>query len=113
MSNIGKSQLSTYLQVTCGLDKKKANEVVEATLELVQKQIRKGNKVTLQGIGTLSTRLTAPRTVSGFGKNFSVKEKVKLRFKASRLLSNLLNKQDKITQLTDLRTALRSEDDAN
>lgn len=74
MANVTKDQLVDVIASQTELTKKKVEEVLEAFVDEVTKQIKKGNKVMLTGFGTFGTSHREAR----MGINPHTKEKMKI-----------------------------------
>lgn len=103
MSSITKKNLTSHVEVTCGLDKKKSEEVVDEMLELIARSLVKGHRVMLAGIGVLAGEVIAPRVVKGFGDEHRVGERVKVKFRIAKELSTTLEKKNKKSALDEMR----------
>ena len=59
---MNKEELITEIAKKAKVSKKDANEILSATIDTIQKSIKKGNKVTLVGFGTFDLRQRKART---------------------------------------------------
>jgi DNA-binding protein HU-beta len=76
---LNKSELIDTVAGSTGETKRAVSDVIEATLNTIQKQVKKGDKVTIPGFGTFSRRNRAARTA----RNPRTGEEIKV--KASRV----------------------------
>lgn len=58
---MNKEELITELSKKAKVSKKDANDILVATIESIQKAVKKGDKVTLVGFGTFASRRRAAR----------------------------------------------------
>ena len=90
---MNKTELIAEIAAKAGLSKKDAEAALKAFTETVQKQLKKGNKVTLVGFGTFEVVKRAKRT----GINPQTKEKITIKaskapkFKAGKAFKDALN----------------------
>jgi DNA-binding protein HU-beta len=61
MKNINKGELIDAVAAKTDMSKKDVSSVLEATLDKVTEEIRKGNKVTITGFGTFKTSKRSAR----------------------------------------------------
>lgn len=61
-SKLNKSELIETIATTTGESKRVVQGVLDATIETVQKQVKKGEKVSLPGFGTWERRARSART---------------------------------------------------
>jgi DNA-binding protein HU-beta len=59
---LNKSELVDAVASSTGETKRAVSDMLEATLNTIQKQVKKGEKVTIPGFGTFSRRARAART---------------------------------------------------
>lgn len=59
---MNKKELIEAVATSTGESKKTVSEVLDATIETVQKNIKKGDRVSLPGFGTFSRRARSART---------------------------------------------------
>ena len=74
---MNREELITEIAKTAKVSKKDANEVLSATLETIEKAVKKGDKVTLVGFGTFERRQRAART----GRNPQTGKEIKIAAK--------------------------------
>jgi DNA-binding protein HU-beta len=60
--SLNKSELVDSVAGSTGESKRLVGDVIDATINQIQKQVKKGEKVTLPGFGTFSRRSRAART---------------------------------------------------
>lgn len=91
---MNKTELIAAVAEKAGLSKKDAGNAVQATLDAIEKSLKKGDKVQLIGFGTFETRKRAARN----GKNPKTGAAVKIpackapAFKAGKALKDAVNK---------------------
>ncbi|MDQ3646457.1 MAG: HU family DNA-binding protein [Actinomycetota bacterium] len=59
---MNKKELIDAVAASTGESRRAVQDVIDATIENIQKQVKKGEKVTLPGFGTFSRRARAART---------------------------------------------------
>ncbi|HZA19822.1 MAG TPA: HU family DNA-binding protein [Actinomycetota bacterium] len=59
---MNKAELVDAVASSTGETKRAVSDMLEATLNTIQKQVKKGEKVTIPGFGTFSRRARAART---------------------------------------------------
>jgi DNA-binding protein HU-beta len=59
---LNKSELIDAVAANTGETKRAVSEVLEATLTTIQRQVKKGEKVTIPGFGTFERRARSART---------------------------------------------------
>ncbi len=90
---MNKGDLVKVIADAAGVTNAKASETLSAVLEGIRKTLKKGEKVTLIGFGTFSTKKRAKRD----GRNPSTGAKIKIpaktlvNFKAGKDLSDAVN----------------------
>lgn len=90
---MNKTELIEAMAKQTGLSKKDADAAVKAFTEVVTKELKKGEKVTLIGFGTFEVAKRAART----GKNPQTGESIKIKackapkFKAGKALKDAVN----------------------
>ena len=90
---MNKTELIEAMAKQTGLSKKDADAAVKAFTEVVTKELKKGEKVTLIGFGTFEVAKRAART----GKNPQTGESIKIKackapkFKAGKAFKDALN----------------------
>ena len=90
---MNKTELIEAMSKQTGLSKKDADAAVKAFTEVVTKELKKGEKVTLIGFGTFEVAKRAART----GKNPQTGESIKIKackapkFKAGKALKDAVN----------------------
>jgi DNA-binding protein HU-beta len=90
---MNKGDLIDKIAQKAGLKKADAAAALDATLESIQDALKEGDKVTLVGFCTLTTSYRAARTGvnPSTGKPVPIAEKVTVKFKAGKLLSEAVN----------------------
>lgn len=70
------------------LTKKDVSKVVETTLRLITSKVAAGNAVVFKGFGSFASRVQPPRKARNpfTGDSVDVPEKVKVKFKASKVM---------------------------
>ena len=92
---MNKSELVKAIAERTESTKKAAEESVNALVEVISKELKKGGKVQLVGFGTFEVRKRAARK----GRNPQTKEEIKIPaskapvFKAGKALKDLVNKR--------------------
>lgn len=74
---MNREELITELSKKAKVSKKDANEILAATIETIEKAVKKGDKVTLVGFGTFSRRERAARK----GRNPQTGKEIKIAAK--------------------------------
>ena len=74
---MNKEELVAEISKSAKVSKKDAASVLAATLETIQKTVKKGDKVTLVGFGTFESRKRAART----GRNPQTGKEIKIAAK--------------------------------
>ena len=74
---MNREELITEVAKKAKVSKKDANEILAATLESIEKAVKKGDKVTLVGFGTFSRRERAARK----GRNPQTGKEIKIAAK--------------------------------
>ncbi len=93
MSNITKEQLAEQLADETGLTKTKAGEVITALTDIITKNLKKKQKVSLIGFGSFEVRKRAARE----GRNPRTGQTIKIAaantpaFKAGKALKDAVN----------------------
>lgn len=91
---MNKSELVTALAEKTGTSKKGAEESLNAFIEIVTEELKKGEKIQLVGFGSFEVRKRAARK----GRNPQTKEEIKIPaskspvFKAGKALKDVVNK---------------------
>lgn len=91
---MNKSELVAALSEKTGTSKKGAEESLNALVEIVTEELKKGGKIQLVGFGTFETRKRAARK----GRNPQTKEEIKIpastvpAFKPGKALKEIVNK---------------------
>ena len=92
---MNKAELIAAIAAKTGATKKSAEEAVNAFVEVVTEQLKKGDKVQLVGFGSFEVIKRAARK----GRNPQTKEEIKIpaskapKFKAGKALKDLVNKK--------------------
>ena len=92
---MNKSELIAAVAAKTGATKKKAEEPVDAFVDVVTEALSKGDKVQLVGFGSFEVRKRAARK----GRNPQTKEEIKIPaskapvFKAGKALKDVVNKK--------------------
>lgn len=76
---IGRPELVDILADKCDMTKVKATEVIATLLATIEKNVAKGNDVTIVGFGTFTSRSRAART----GRNPATGEALKIKASTS------------------------------
>lgn len=102
---MNKGDLVDRIADRAGIRRADAVAALDATLHAIQEALRKGEKVTLVNFGTLTAAYRAPRR--GFNPSnkdpVAIGEKVIVKFKAGKLLSDAINNPELLQQLKDVR----------
>lgn len=91
---MNKGELVTAISEKTDTTKKSAEELLNAFIEVVTEELKKGEKIQLIGFGTFETRKRAARK----GRNPQTKEEIKIpastvpAFKAGKSLKEVVNK---------------------
>lgn len=91
---MNKSELVTMLSVKTETTKKSAEATLDALVEIITEELKKGEKIQLVGFGTFETRKRAARK----GRNPQTGEEMKISaatipvFKAGKALKDIVNK---------------------
>lgn len=91
---MNKSELVAAISEKTNTTKKAAEESLDAIVEVVTEELKKGGKIQLVGFGTFETRKRAARN----GRNPQTKEEIKIpackapAFKAGKVLKDVVNK---------------------
>lgn len=91
---MNKGELVTAISEKTNTTKKIAEEFLNAFIEVVTEELKKGGKIQLVGFGTFETRKRAARK----GRNPQTKEEIKIpastvpAFKAGKALKDVVNK---------------------
>jgi DNA-binding protein HU-beta len=72
---LNKSELIDAVAANTGETKRAVSGVIEATLTTIQKQVKRGEKVTIPGFGTFERRARAARTARNPRTGESIKVK--------------------------------------
>ncbi|PKM15096.1 MAG: DNA-binding protein HU [Gammaproteobacteria bacterium HGW-Gammaproteobacteria-2] len=90
---MNKAELIEAVAVTAELTKADAARALDATIEVIKKNLKKGNTITLVGFGTFEVRKRGART----GRNPRTGETIKIKaskvpaFKAGKALKDAVN----------------------
>ncbi len=87
---MNKKELIDSVANSTGESKKTVGEVLDATIETIQKGVKKGDRVSLPGFGTFSRRARAARTARNprTGEEIKVKATKVPAFKAGAAFKN-------------------------
>ena len=90
---MNKTELIESVASATGESKRAVGEVLEATLDTVQKQVKKGEKVSLPGFGTFERRARSARTARNpqTGEPIKVKASKVPAFKAGATFKSFVN----------------------
>ena len=90
---MNREELITEIAKTAKVSKKDANEVLSATLETIEKAVKKGDKVTLVGFGTFERRERAARKGRNpqTGKEIKIPAKTVPVFSAGKKFKEVVN----------------------
>jgi DNA-binding protein HU-beta len=90
---MNKGDLIDKIAERAGLKKADATAALDATLEAIKDSLKDGEKVTLVGFCTLATSYRASRkgVNPSTGKPVDIPEKVTVKFKAGKVLSEIVN----------------------
>jgi DNA-binding protein HU-beta len=90
---LNKSELIETVASTTGESKRAVGEVIDATIDTVQKQVKKGEKVSLPGFGTFERRARSARTARNpqTGEPIKVKASKVPAFKAGATFKSFVN----------------------
>jgi DNA-binding protein HU-beta len=90
---LNKSELIDSVASTTGESKRAVAEVLDATIDTVQKQVKKGEKVSLPGFGTFERRARSARTARNpqTGEPIKVKASKVPAFKAGATFKSFVN----------------------
>ncbi len=93
---MNKGELIDKIAEKAGLKKADATAALDATLESIKESLQSGDKVTLVGFCTLGTAYRAARTGvnPSTGKKVQIADKVTVKFKAGKVLSDSVNTAD-------------------
>jgi len=72
---VNKSELINSVAEDTGESKRLVQDIVDSTVTVIQKQVRKGDKVTMPGFGTFERRQRSART----GRNPQTGETIKVK----------------------------------
>lgn len=92
---MNREELVAEIAKSAKVTKKEAGEVLSATLETIEKAVKKGDKVTLVGFGTWESRKRAARTGRNpqTGKEIKIPAKKVPAFSAGKKFKELVNKK--------------------
>ena len=98
---MNKGDLIDKIAERAGLKKADAAAALDATLEAIKDSLKQGEKVTLVGFCTLATSYRASRkgVNPSNGKQVKIPEKVTVKFKAGKVLSEVVNSKKLRKQL--------------
>jgi len=90
---LNKTELIDSVATATGESKRAVAEVLEATIDTVQKQVKKGEKVSLPGFGTFERRARSARTARNpqTGEPIKVKASKVPAFKAGATFKSFVN----------------------
>ena len=90
---MNKEELVKEISKKTKLSQKVSSDVLSATLEIIQKTVAKGKKVTLVGFGTFEARKRAARTGRNpqTGEIIEIKASKAPKFKAGKALKDAIN----------------------
>lgn len=90
---MNKTELIDSVATATGESKRAVAEVLEATIDTVQKQVKKGEKVSLPGFGTFERRARSARTARNpqTGEPIKVKASKVPAFKAGATFKSFVN----------------------
>lgn len=74
MANVGKTQVVAAIAAQTGVTKKTAAQMIEALLEMIVDEVKRGNKISFQGFGSFSKGHRKAR----MGVNPKTGEKIKI-----------------------------------
>lgn len=91
--NMNKGELIDSIASKSGLTKADATKALDATLETITNELKKGERVTLPGFGTFSTSERSARTGRNpqTGKEIQIAAKTVAKFKAGKNLADAVN----------------------
>jgi DNA-binding protein HU-beta len=90
---LNKGELIDSIATTTGESKRVVQGVIDATIETVQKQVKKGERVSLPGFGTFERRQRAARTARNpqTGEPLKIKASKVPAFKAGASFKSYVN----------------------
>ena len=90
---MNKEELVKEIAKKSGVSQKAASDVLSATLEVIEKTVSKGKKVTLVGFGTFASRKRAARNGRNpqTGKEISIPAKTVPVFSAGKKFKTVVN----------------------
>ena len=90
---MNKTELIDSVSTVTGESKRAVAEVLEATIDTVQKQVKKGERVSLPGFGTFERRARSARTARNpqTGEPIKVKASKVPAFKAGATFKSFVN----------------------
>ena len=88
-----KVELIAKVAQKTGLSKKDVNEVINATIEVIEEALKNGEKISFIGFGSFETVTRAARTavVPGTKKKVKVPESKSVKFKVGKKLKEIVN----------------------
>ena len=91
---MNKEELIAEISKKTKISKKDASLVLSATIDTIQSQVKKGNKVTLDGFGTWASKKRAARTGRNpqTGATLKIAAKTVPTFSAGKAFKTLLSK---------------------
>lgn len=91
---MNKKELVKQIADKNGVSIKDAQRGLDTTLQIIKKTLEKGQKLTLIGFGTFSTKMRSERTAKHIvtGKTIKVKAKKVVKFKAGKALAEIVHK---------------------
>ena len=91
---MNKDELVKEISKKAGVSQKAASDILSATLETIEKTVKKGDKVTLVGFGTWEARKRAARIGRNpqTGKELKIAAKTVPAFSAGKKFKELVNK---------------------
>ena len=98
---MNKGELIDKIADRAGLKKAEASAALDATLDAIKDALKVGEKVTLVGFCTLTTSYRAAKkgVNPSTGKPIQIKDKVTVKFKAGKILSETVNTEKLKKQL--------------
>jgi len=91
---MNKKELVKQIAEKNGVSIKEAQRGLDTTLHIIRDTLKKGQKLTLIGFGTFSTKMRSERTARHIvtGKTIKVKAKKVVKFKAGKALAETVHK---------------------
>lgn len=90
---MNKGELIDSIAKLSGLTKADATKALDATMDAITSELKKGEKVTLPGFGTFSTSVRSARSGRNpqTGKEIKIAAKTVAKFKAGKNLADAVN----------------------